>query len=191
MGKLVIHVDQLSQGEKGKAGFGKTEPIGKKSWINWVRALEGKTSETNPNVTKIENLLMQAFNLFTRDDPFSKHDDSKQMQKVQAMKDGVLEDLTSEDLYDIWEDNDKPTGNDLDKVDDLANAIWRHAVNKDMARGFEGEMGYHREGQFASGVENALEAINADIKSRRAKQDIQGTPTDTPNAEKYKKEVEQ
>ena len=191
VGKLVIHVDQLSQGEKGKAGFGKTEPIGKKSWINWVRALEGKTSETNPNVTKIENLLMQAFNLFTRDEPFSKLDDSKQMQKVQAMKDGVLEDLTSEDLYDIWEDNDKPTGNDLDKVDDLANAIWRHALNKDMARGFEGEIGYHREGQFASGVENALEAINTDIKRRRAKQDIQGTPTDKPRAEKDKKEVEQ
>ncbi len=190
VGKLVIHVDQLSQGDKGKAGFGKTEPIGKKSWINWVRALEGKTSETNPNVTKIENLLMQAFNLFARDEPFSKLDGSKQMQKVQAMKDGVLDDLTSEDLYDIWEDNGKPTGNDLDKVDDLANAIWRHALGKDMARGFEGEMGYHREGQFASGVENALEAINADIKRRRAKQDIQGTPTDKPRAEKHRKFTE-
>tara|TARA_Y100001938_G_scaffold46609_1_gene64879 strand:- start:683 stop:1228 length:546 start_codon:yes stop_codon:yes gene_type:complete len=51
-------------------------------------------------------------------------------------------------------------------------------------------MGYHREGQFASGVENALEAINADIKSRRAKQDIQGTPTDKPRAEKHRKFTE-
>lgn len=190
VGKLVIHVDQLSQGDKGKAGFGKTEPISKKSWINWVRALEGKTSETNPNVTKIENLLMQAFNLFARDEPFSKLDGSKQMQKVQEMKDGVLEDLTAKELHDIWKDSGKPTGNDLDKVDNLANAIWRHALGKDMARGSEGEMGYHREGQFASGVENALEAINADIKSRRAKQDIQGTPTDKPRAEKHRKFTE-
>jgi len=73
----------------------------------------------------------------------------------------------------------------------LANAIWRHALEKDMARGDEGKkIGYHREGQFASNVENALEAINADIKSRRAKQDIQGTPTDKPRAEKHRKFTE-
>jgi len=191
VGKLVIHVDQLSQGEKGKAGFGKTEPIGKKSWINWVRALEGKVAETNPNVTKIENLLNYAFPIFNRDGTFSSIDESKHMQKVQSMKDGILEDLTTEDLYDIWEDNGKPDGSDYHLVDDLANAIWRHAKEDDMARGKDGKMGYHREGQFASGVENALEAINADIKSRRAKQDIQGTPTDKPRAEKDKKEVEQ
>jgi len=142
VGKLEIKIDQLSQGDKGRAGFGKTEPISKKSWINWVRALEGKTSETNPDVTKIENLLMQAFNLFTRDEPFSALDESKQMQKVHEMKDGILDDLTSEDLYDIWEDNGKPDGSDLNKIDDLANAIWRHALGKDMARGEKGEIGY-------------------------------------------------
>jgi len=192
VGKLVIHVDQLSQGDKGRVGFGKTEPISNKSWKNWVRALEGKVSETNPEVTKIENLLNYAFPIFNRDGTFSSIDESKHMQKVQSMKDGVLEDLTTEDLYDIWEDNDKPDGSDYHLVDDLANAIWRHALEKDMARGDEGKkIGYHREGQFASGVENALESINADIKSRRAKQDIQGTPTDKPKAEKYRKEVEQ
>ena len=191
VGKLVIHVDQLSQGEKGKAGFGKTEPIGKKSWKNWVRALEGKVSETNPEVTKIENLLNYAFPIFNKDGTFSRIDESKHMQKVQSMKDGVLEDLITEDLYDIWEDNGKPDGSDYHLVDDLANAIWRHALEKDMARGDEGKkIGYHREGQFASGVENALEAINADIKSRRAKQDIQGTPTDKPRAEKHRKFTE-
>ena len=191
VGKLVIHLDQLSQGDKGKAGFGKTEPIGKKSWKNWVRELEGKVSETNPDVTKIENLLNYAFPIFNKDGTFSRIDESKHMQKVQSMKDGVLEDLITEDLYDIWEDNGKPDGSDYHLVDDLANAIWRHALEKDMARGDEGKkIGYHREGQFASGVENALEAINADIKSRRAKQDIQGTPTDKPRAEKHRKFTE-
>ena len=191
VGKLVIHVDQLSQGDKGRVGFGKTEPISNKSWKNWVRALEGKVSETNPEVTKIENLLNYAFPIFNKDGTFSRIDESKHMQKVQSMKDGVLEDLITEDLYDIWEDNGKPDGSDYHLVDDLANAIWRHALEKDMARGDEGKkIGYHREGQFASGVENALEAINADIKSRRAKQDIQGTPTDKPRAEKHRKFTE-
>ena len=190
VGKLEIMIDQLSQSDKGRAGFGKTEPISKKSWINWVRALEGKTSETNPDVTKIENLLNHAFPNFHRDAPFSVVDNSKHMQKVQSMKDGVLEGLTSEELYDIWEDNGKPDGSDINIIDDLANAIWRHALGKDMARGSKGEIGYHREGRFASGVENALEEINADIKSRRAKQDIQGTPTDKPRAEKDRKFTE-
>ena len=194
VGKLVIHVDQLSQSDKGKAGFGKTEPIGKKSWKNWVRELEGKVSETNPDVTKIENLLNHAFPNFHRDAPFSVVDNSKHMQKVQALKDGVLEDLTSEDLYDIWEDNGKPDGSDMDIIDDLANAIWRHAKGEgkggDMARGKDGKMGYHRDGQYASNVASALESINADIKSRRAKQDVQGTPTDKPRAEKDEQKVE-
>ena len=192
VGKLVIHVDELSvtDGETKNVGFGKNTPVNKDAWIKWVRGKEGRRSASNVKIAKIENLLMQAFNLFARDEPFSELDDSKQMQKVHAMEDGILDDLTSEELYDIWEENGKPTGSDLDKVDDLANAIWSHALGQDMARGSKGKIGYHREGQFASGVENALEEINADIKSRRAKQDIQGTPTDKPRAEKDRKFTE-
>ena len=148
VGKLVIHVDELSvkDGETKNVGFGKDTPVNKDAWIKWVRGKEGKVSGTNTDVQKIENLLNYAFPIFNRDGTFSSIDESKHMQKVQSMKDGVLDDLTSEELYDIWEDNGKPDGSDYHLVDDLANAIWRHALGKDMARGSKGKIGYHRDG---------------------------------------------
>ena len=63
-------------------------------------------------------------------------DDSAQLEKVRGLKDSkknqILEDLTSEQLYDIWEDNGKPTIVDVEKIDDLANALYNQAMGKDV-----------------------------------------------------------
>ena len=139
VGNLVIQVDQLSQGEKGRAGFGKTDPISKKSWINWVRALEGKVAHSNEKVGEIDNLLTIAFDLFSQDEKFSVLDEHPQMNKVRKLNEGLFDDLEIEELYDIWEDAGKPSAMDDEKIDDLANALWRHAMGKD-------EIGLERDG---------------------------------------------
>ena len=77
-----------------------------------------------------------AFNKFTQDKPFSEVDDSAQLEKVRGLKDSkknqILNDLTSEQLYDIWENNGKPTIVDVEKIDDLANALYNQAMGKDV-----------------------------------------------------------
>jgi|TARA_B100002051_G_scaffold276360_1_gene324109 hypothetical protein len=136
VGKLDIFVDNLSAGDLKNVGFGLNNPLTKETWMKYVRSLEGKAVEGSKKIGVIEELMMYAFNLFSRDRPFSDLDDSKQLEKVRGLKDSkkneILDDLTSEQLYDIWEDNGKPTGADLDKIDDLANALYNQAMGKDM-----------------------------------------------------------
>jgi hypothetical protein len=136
VGKLDIFVDNLSAGDMKNVGFGLNNPLTKETWMKYVRSLEGKAVEGSKKVGVVEELMMYAFNLFSRDRPFSDLDDSKQMEKVRGLKDSkkkeILDDLTSEQLYDIWEDNGKPTGADLDKIDDLANALYNQAMGKDI-----------------------------------------------------------
>ncbi len=136
VGKLDIFVDNLSAGDMKNVGFGLNNPLTKETWMKYVRSLEGKAVEGSKKVGVVEELMMYAFNLFSRDRPFSDLDDSKQMEKVRGLKDSkkkeILDDLTSEQLYDIWEDNGKPTGADLNKIDDLANALYNQAMGKDI-----------------------------------------------------------
>ena len=136
VGKLNIFVDNLSAGDLKNVGFGLNNPLTKETWMKYVRSLEGKAVEGSKKIGVIEELMMYAFNLFSKDRPFSDLDDSKQLEKVRGLKDSkkneILDDLTSEQLYDIWEDNGKPTGADLDKIDDLANALYNQAMGKDM-----------------------------------------------------------
>tara|TARA_B100001287_G_scaffold261097_1_gene249802 strand:- start:578 stop:1207 length:630 start_codon:yes stop_codon:yes gene_type:complete len=104
--------------------------------MKYVRKLEGKAVEGSTKIKPIVKLMEYAFNKFTQDKPFSEVDDSAQLERVRRLKDSkknqILDDLTSEQLYDIWEDNGKPTIVDIEKIDDLANALYNQAMGKDV-----------------------------------------------------------
>ena len=136
VGKLDIFVDNLSAGDLKNVGFGLNNPLTKETWMKYVRKLEGKAVEGSTKIKPIVKLMVNAFNKFTQDKPFSEVDDSAQLEKVRGLKDSkknqILDDLTSEQLYDIWEDNGKPTIVDVEKIDDLANALYNQAMGKDV-----------------------------------------------------------
>ena len=136
VGKLDIFVDNLSAGDLKNVGFGLNNPLTKETWMKYVRKLEGKAVEGSTKIKPIVKLMEYAFNKFTQDKPFSEVDDSAQLEKVRGLKDSkknqILDDLTSEQLYDIWEDNGKPTIVDVEKIDDLANALYNQAMGKDV-----------------------------------------------------------
>ena len=136
VGKLDIFVDNLSAGDLKNVGFGLNNPLTKETWMKYVRKLEGKAVEGSTKIKPIVKLMEYAFNKFTQDKPFSEVDDSAQLEKVRGLKDSkknqILNDLTSEQLYDIWEDNGKPTIVDVEKIDDLANALYNQAMGKDV-----------------------------------------------------------
>ena len=136
VGKLDIFVDNLSAGDLKNVGFGLDNPLTKETWMKYVRKLEGKAVEGSTKIKPIVKLMEYAFNKFTQDKPFSEVDDSAQLEKVRGLKDSkknqILDDLTSEQLYDIWEDNGKPTIVDVEKIDDLANALYNQAMGKDV-----------------------------------------------------------
>jgi len=136
VGKLDILVDNLSAGDLKNVGFGLNNPLTKETWMKYVRKLEGKAVEGSTKIKPIVKLMEYAFNKFTQDKPFSEVDDSPQLEKVRGLKDSkknqILDDLTSEQLYDIWEDNGKPTIVDVEKIDDLANALYNQAMGKDV-----------------------------------------------------------
>ena len=136
VGKLDIFVDNLSAGDLKNVGFGLSNPLTKETWMKYVRKLEGKAVEGSKKIEPIVKLMEYAFNKFTQDKPFSEVDDSAQLEKVRGLKDSkknqILDDLTSEQLYDIWEDNGKPTIVDVEKIDDLANALYNQAMGKDV-----------------------------------------------------------
>ena len=136
VGKLDIFVDNLSAGDLKNVGFGLNNPLTKETWMKYVRKLEGKAVEGSTKIKPIVKLMEYAFNKFTQDKPFSEVDDSAQLERVRGLKDSkknqILDDLTSEQLYDIWEDNGKPTIVDVEKIDDLANALYNQAMGKDV-----------------------------------------------------------
>ena len=136
VGKLNIFVDNLSAGDLKNVGFGLNNPLTKETWMKYVRKLEGKAVEGSTKIKPIVKLMEYAFNKFTQDKPFSEVDDSAQLERVRGLKDSkknqILDDLTSEQLYDIWEDNGKPTIVDVEKIDDLANALYNQAMGKDV-----------------------------------------------------------
>ena len=136
VGKLDIFVDNLSAGDLKNVGFGLNNPLTKETWMKYVRKLEGKAVEGSTKIKPIVKLMEYAFNKFTQDKPFSEVDDSAQLEKVRGLKDSkknrILNDLTSEQLYDIWENNGKPTIVDVEKIDDLANALYNQAMGKDV-----------------------------------------------------------
>ena len=136
VGKLDIFVDNLSAGDLKNVGFGLNNPLTKETWMKYVRKLEGKAVEGSTKIKPIVKLMEYAFNKFTQDKPFSEVDDSAQLERVRGLKDSkknqILNDLTSEQLYDIWEDNGKPTIVDVEKIDDLANALYNQAMGKDV-----------------------------------------------------------
>tara|TARA_R100000734_G_C3319152_1_gene114439 strand:+ start:1038 stop:2723 length:1686 start_codon:yes stop_codon:yes gene_type:complete len=136
VGKLDIFVDNLSAGDLKNVGFGLNNPLTKETWMKYVRKLEGKAVEGSTKIKPIVKLMEYAFNKFTQDKPFSEVDDSAQLERVRRLKDSkknqILDDLTSEQLYDIWEDNGKPTIVDIEKIDDLANALYNQAMGKDV-----------------------------------------------------------
>ena len=136
VGKLDIFVDNLSAGDLKNVGFGLNNPLTKETWMKYVRKLEGKAVEGSTKIKPIVKLMEYAFNKFTQDKPFSEVDDSAQLERVRRLKDSkknqILDDLTSEQLYDIWEDNGKPTIVDVEKIDDLANALYNQAMGKDV-----------------------------------------------------------
>ena len=136
VGKLDIFVDNLSAGDLKNVGFGLNNPLTKETWMKYVRKLEGKAVEGSTKIKPIVKLMEYAFNKFTQDKPLSEVDDSAQLEKVRGLKDSkknqILDDLTSEQLYDIWEDNGKPTIVDVEKIDDLANALYNQAMGKDV-----------------------------------------------------------
>ena len=136
VGKLDIFVDNLSAGDLKNVDFGLNNPLTKETWMKYVRKLEGKAVEGSTKIKPIVKLMEYAFNKFTQDKPFSEVDDSAQLEKVRGLKDSkknqILDDLTSEQLYDIWEDNGKPTIVDVEKIDDLANALYNQAMGKDV-----------------------------------------------------------
>ena len=136
VGKLDIFVDNLSAGDLKNVGFGLNNPLTKETWMKYVRKLEGKAVEGSTKIKPIVKLMEYAFNKFAQDKPFSEVDDSAQLEKVRGLKDSkknqILDDLTSEQLYDIWEDNGKPTIVDVEKIDDLANALYNQAMDKDV-----------------------------------------------------------
>ena len=136
VGKLNIFVDNLSVGGNQSVGFGNTDALTKETWMKWLRRTEGKKVEGSTKIKPIVKLMEYAFNKFTQDKPFSEVDDSAQLEKVRGLKDSkknqILNDLTSEQLYDIWENNGKPTIVDVEKIDDLANALYNQAMGKDV-----------------------------------------------------------
>ena len=136
VGKLNIFVDNLSAGDLKHVGFGLNNPLTKETWMKYVRKLEGKAVEGSTKIKPIVKLMEYAFNKFTQDKPFSEVDDSAQLERVRGLKDSkknqILDDLTSEQLYDIWENNGKPTIVDVEKIDDLANALYNQAMGKDV-----------------------------------------------------------
>ena len=136
VGKLNVFVDNLSAGDLKNVGFGLNNPLTKETWMKYVRKLEGKAVEGSTKIKPIVKLMEYAFNKFAQDKPFSEVDDSAQLEKVRGLKDSkknqILDDLTSEQLYDIWEDNGKPTIVDVEKIDDLANALYNQAMDKDV-----------------------------------------------------------
>ena len=136
VGKLNIFVDNLSVGGNQSVGFGNTDALTKETWMKWLRRTEGKKVEGSTKIKPIVKLMEYAFNKFTQDKPFSEVDDSAQLERVRGLKDSkknqILDDLTSEQLYDIWEDNGKPTIVDVEKIDDLANALYNQAMGKDV-----------------------------------------------------------